>query len=83
MFYIHVCEPQPLYNTIVGVQVNFPASYPNHAVLRVKCIGILQSPSYKTIWGPALIRVINIQNSVITKNVIKRLRCSWTLFQKS
>ena len=31
--------PQPLYNTTVGVQTNFRVSYPNHVILRVKCIG--------------------------------------------
>ena len=30
--------PQPLYNTIVGVQANFRISYPNRVVTRVKCI---------------------------------------------
>ena len=32
--------PLPLYNPIVGVQTNFRVSYPNHAISRVKCIGI-------------------------------------------
>ena len=30
--------PQPLYNTIVGVQDNFRVSYPICVVTRVKCI---------------------------------------------
>ena len=32
--------PQPLYNTIVGVQVNFRVSYPIRVITRVKCIVI-------------------------------------------
>ena len=30
--------PQPLYNTIVGVQANFHVSYPIRVITRVKCI---------------------------------------------
>ena len=30
--------PQPLYNTIVGVQVYFRVSYPIRVIRRVKCI---------------------------------------------
>ena len=30
--------PQPLYNTIVGVQANFPVSYPIRVITRIKCI---------------------------------------------
>ena len=30
--------PQPLFNTIAGVQANFSVSYPNHFILRVKCM---------------------------------------------
>ena len=43
-FYIHffscftICTPQPLYNTIVGVQTDFRVSYPNRVITRVKCI---------------------------------------------
>ena len=71
---MHVDTPQPLNNTIVGVQANFRVSYPNRVVTRVKCIayigkGILNShlgsnsdPYY-------------IQNRVITNRVIKRFRC--------
>ena len=41
--------PQPLYYTIVGIQVNFHFSYPNCVILRVKCIayigkGVLNNP---------------------------------------
>ena len=33
--------PQPLYNTIVGVQANFRVSYPNHVISRIKCVGYI------------------------------------------
>ena len=33
--------PQPLYNTIVGVQANFGVSYPICLIMRVKCVDIL------------------------------------------
>ena len=39
-------RPQPLYNTIVGIQTNFrvsypiPVSYPIRVIMRVKCIVI-------------------------------------------
>ena len=71
---LSVCTPQPLYNTIVGVQANFRVSYPIRVISRVKCIdyigeGVLSShlgsnpdPCY-------------IQNRVITNHVIKRFRC--------
>ena len=32
--------PQPLYNTIFGVQANFRVNYPNRVITRVKCIVI-------------------------------------------
>ena len=32
--------PQPLYNTIVGVQANIRVNYPNRVITRVKCIVI-------------------------------------------
>ena len=35
---LRVITPQPLYNTIVGVQANFRISYPNRVITRVKCI---------------------------------------------
>ena len=31
--------PQPLYNTVFGVQASFHVSYPNCVISRVKCIG--------------------------------------------
>ena len=37
-----VYTPQPLYNTIVGVQDNFRVSYPIHVITRVKYIDIKQ-----------------------------------------
>ena len=33
--------PQPLYNTIMGVQDNLRVSYPNRVITRVKCIGYI------------------------------------------
>ena len=40
---IHFCKnfintPQPLYNTIAGVQANFHVSYPINVIMSVKCI---------------------------------------------
>ena len=32
--------PQPLFNTIVGVQANFCVSYPIHVITRVKCTDV-------------------------------------------
>ena len=34
------CTPQPLYNTIVGVQTNFLVSYTTCVITRVNCIDI-------------------------------------------
>ena len=31
-----VNTPQPLYNTVFGVQANFRVSYPNYVITRVK-----------------------------------------------
>ena len=47
--------PQPLYNTIIGVQTNFRVSYPICIITRVKCIVIQQNESLMTIWGPCAI----------------------------
>ena len=35
---VNVHTPQPLYNTIVGVQANFRVSFPIRVITRVKCI---------------------------------------------
>ena len=35
--------PQPLYNTIAGVQASFCVSYPSCVIMRVKCIDTLGS----------------------------------------
>ena len=32
--------PQPLYNTIAGIQANCRVSYPTRVIMRVKCIDI-------------------------------------------
>ena len=65
--------PQPLYNTIVGVQANFHVSYPIHVIERVKCIGYIRKRVLNSHLGsnpdPCC-----IQNRVITNCVIKRLR---------
>ena len=37
---VNACTPQPLYNTIVGVQANFRVDYPIRVIMRVKCIDI-------------------------------------------
>ena len=60
--------PQPLYNTIVGVQDNFRVSYPICAISRVKCIVSNDHLGSST-------DSCCIQNCVITNHVIKRLRC--------
>ena len=41
--YMHAfaCTPQPLYNTIAGVQANFHVSYPFRVITRVKHIDII------------------------------------------
>ena len=39
---VHI-TPQPLYNTIVGVQYNFRVGYPNHVIMRVKYIDTVYS----------------------------------------
>ena len=66
--------PQPLYNTIVGVQANFRVSYPIRVISRVKCIGYIGKGVLNSSLGsnpdPCC-----IQNRVITNRVIKRLRC--------
>ena len=36
--HLEISTPQPLYNTIVGVQANFSVSYPIRVIMRVKCI---------------------------------------------
>ena len=54
-----VYTPQPLYNTIVGVQDNIRVSNPIRVITRVKCVAIQQKKFLMTIWGPAMIRVIS------------------------
>ena len=67
--------PQPLHNTIVGVQASFRVSYPIHVISRVKCIDYIGKGVLNNHLGsnpdPCY-----IQNHVITNCVIKRLRCS-------
>ena len=66
--------PQPLYNTIVGVQANFHVSYPNLVISRVKCIGYMRkgvlNSHLESNPDPCC-----IQNCVIMNRVIKTFRC--------
>ena len=73
-FHWKTITPQPLYNTIVGVQANFRVSYPIRVISRVKCIDYIR----KGVWNSHLGSNPNpcyIQNRVITNRVIKRFRC--------
>ena len=38
-FYVYT--PQPLYDTIAGIQANFHVSYPIHAIMRVECTDMM------------------------------------------
>ena len=67
--------PQPLYNTIVGVQTNFRVSYPIHVITRVKCIIYIAKSVFDDHLGSSNDQCY-IQNRVITNRVIKRLRCT-------
>ena len=72
--------PQPLYNSIVGVQANFRVSYPNRVISRVKCIDYMGKGVLSSHLGsnpdPCC-----IQNRFIMNRVIKRLRCTTKLVQ--
>ena len=71
---IFLYTPQPLYKTIVGVQINFCVCYPNRVIMRVKCIGYIGKEVLNCYLGsnpdPCY-----IQNHVITNSVIKRFKC--------
>ena len=54
--YKTTCIPQPLYNSIFGVQANFSVSSPNRVIARVKCIVYIGKGV--DICGPTLIHVI-------------------------
>ena len=71
---LYTCTPQPLYNTIVWVQANFHASYPNRVISRVKCIGYIGKGILNSHLG-SIPDPCGIQNCVITNRVIKRFRC--------
>ena len=74
--------PQPLYNTIVGVQDNFRVSYPNRVIMRVKCIGYIAKGILNCYLGSNS-DPCYIQDRVITNRVIKRFRCNpktWTVW---
>ena len=66
--------PQPLYNTIVGVQANFRVSYPIRVILRVKCIDYIRKVVLNSHLGSNP-NPCYIQNRVIMNRVIKRFRC--------
>ena len=40
IMFVFVITPQPLYNTIVGVQYNFHVSYPIRVIMTVKYINV-------------------------------------------
>ena len=64
--------PQPLYNTIVGVQANFRVNYP----IRVIMYSFIGKKVFKDHLGSSTDPCC-IQTRVITNGVIKRLRCSY------
>ena len=66
--------PQPLYNTIVGVQDNFHVSYPKSVITRVKCIGYI-AKGILNCYLESNSDQCNIQDRVIMNRVIKRFRC--------
>ena len=59
----HICAffrkytPQPLYNTIVGVQSNCLVSYPIRVVSGVECIDYIEKGVLIAIWSPTLVCV--------------------------
>ena len=67
--------PQPLYDTTVGVHANFHVSYPNHVILRVKCIGYIGKGDLNSHLGSKT-KPYYIQNHVIMNRVIKSFRCT-------
>ena len=66
--------PQPLYNTIVGVHVNFRVSNPNRVIWRVKCIVYIGNGVLNGHLGSNL-EPCYIQNGIVMNRVIKRFRC--------
>ena len=62
--------PQPLYNTIVGVHVNFHVSHPNHVISRVKCIVYIGNGVLNGHLGSNL-EPCYIQNRILMNRVIK------------
>ena len=66
--------PQPLYNTIVGVQANFRVSYPNHN--ESKCLDYIGKRILNSHLGSCS-DLYYIQNCVIMKCVTKRFRCTY------
>ena len=54
--------PQPLYNTIVGVQANFRVSYPICVITRVKCIAKKDKNSAEVDIAPAFSEITTACN---------------------
>ena len=67
--------PQPLYNTIFGIQANFRVSYPNRVISRGKCISYIGKGVFDSHLGSSS-DPCYIQNRVISDRVIKRFGCS-------
>ena len=63
--------PQPLYNTIVGVQANFRVSYPNPCYNESKMYSYIAKSVFDDHLGSSN-EPCYIQNRVITNHVIKR-----------
>ena len=81
--------PQPLYNTIVGVQDNFHVSYPKSVIRRVKCIGYI-AKGILNCYLESNSDPCYIQDCVIMNRVIKRFRyiiftdfCMWCQLSES
>ena len=72
--------PQPLYNTMFGVQANFCVSYPHCVTSREKCIGNIRKGTLNSHLESSLNPCFN-QNRLITNHVIKRFR--WTIWSVS
>ena len=72
--HLNSATPQPLYNTIFGIQANFRVSYPNRVISRVKCIRYIGKAVFDSHLGSSP-DPCYIQNRVISDRVIKRFRC--------
>ena len=68
--------PQPVYNTIFGIQASFHVSYPNRVISRVKCICYIGKGVFDSHLGSSP-DPCYVQNRVVSDRVIKRFRCSF------